>query len=57
MNILSMIRERQLKERRLHEAKFLMAKTYRGVAYVNAEQCSVRSKDANLTYRGISYAG
>lgn len=58
MNILSLIRQKQLKELRLREAQFLMSKAYRGVSYVNADQCvSVRPKPTSLTYRGIPYAG
>ena len=35
MNVLSMIKDRQIKAQRRFEAELMMAKAYRGVAYVD----------------------
>ena len=37
MNVLDLIRTKMLKDKRLDDAQFLMAKAYRGVPYVDAQ--------------------
>ena len=53
MNILSMIKEQQVKARRRHEAELLMAKAYRGT-YTDAITTS-RSQRPPCVYRGKAY--
>lgn len=57
MNVLDLIRSKALKERRLNGAQFVMAKSYRGVPYVDAHHDDPRQegKTQQLTYRGQSY--
>ena len=40
MNVLSMIKDRQIKAQRRFEAELMMAKAYRGVAYVDVHHDS-----------------
>jgi hypothetical protein len=57
MNVLDLIRSKALKQQRLNGAQFMMAKSYRGVPYVDAHHDQPK-QDANttqLTYRGQSY--
>ncbi len=59
MNVLELIRNRILKDQRLDDAQYLMAKAYRGVAYVDAHHDAPKSAgDGNrtLTYRGRHYS-
>lgn len=58
MNVLDLIRSRILKAQRLDGAQFLMAKAYRGVAYVDAHHDEPQPEQATkeLTYRGQHYA-
>ncbi len=59
MNVLNLIRTGILKAQRLDDAQFLMAKAYRGVAYVDAHHDEHRPASASptrvLTYRGRPY--
>ncbi|MFM7674221.1 MAG: hypothetical protein ACKO5F_01245 [Synechococcus sp.] len=57
MNVLDLIRSRMLRDRRLEDAQFLMAKAYRGVPYVDAHHDEPdHSNDAHeRTYRGQHY--
>lgn len=57
MNVLDLIRTKMLKEKRLNDAQFTMAKSYRGVAYVDAhhDDPTPDSSDHELTYRGVHY--
>ncbi len=57
MNVLNLIRSKMLKDKRLDEAQFLMAKSYRGVPYVDAHHDEPAQNDQpkHLTYRGQSY--
>ena len=57
MNVLNLIRTKMLKAKRLDQAQFLMAKAYRGVAYVDAHHDEPRTADMSkeLTYRGQHY--
>ena len=58
MNVLDLIRTRMLKAQRLDDAQYLMAKAYRGVAYVDAHHDEPKLEEATkeLTYRGQHYA-
>ncbi len=58
MNVLDLIRTRMLKAQRLDDAQYLMAKAYRGVAYVDAHHDEPKPGDVTkqLTYRGRHYA-
>jgi hypothetical protein len=58
MNVLDLIRTKILKAKRLDDAQFLMAKAYRGVAYVDAHHDEPKPEEATteLTYRGQHYA-
>ena len=57
MNTLELIRNRILKNQRLEDAQNLMAKAYRGVAYVDAhhDEPPVQSEPRDLAYRGQHY--
>ncbi|MGB5135177.1 MAG: hypothetical protein WBN89_08395 [Prochlorococcaceae cyanobacterium] len=58
MNVLELIRKKIIKDQRLDDAQFLMAKAYRGVPYVDAHHDDPeKSDDAKklLTYRGQRY--
>jgi hypothetical protein len=57
MNVLDLIRERMLRDRRLDDAQFLMAKSYRGVPYVDAHHDDPSDpKGAHeFNYRGQHY--
>lgn len=55
MNILNLIREKQIKRNRLTEAQRLMAKAYRGIDYTSAHLSPVLLEDHTLTYRGHEY--
>ena len=54
MNILAMIRDQQLKQRRLSEAQRLMAKAYRGTPYTDAEHTNPTG-EYELMYRGLQH--
>jgi hypothetical protein len=58
MNVLDLIRTKILKAQRLDDAQFLMAKAYRGVAYVDAHHDELKPEQTTkeLTYRGHHYA-
>ena len=57
MNVLDLIRTRMLKAQRLDDAQYLMAKSYRGVAYVDAHHDEPKPGEVTqqLTYRGRPY--
>jgi hypothetical protein len=57
MNTLELIRNRLLKTQRLENAQNLMAKAYRGVAYVDAHHDAPAQNQApkELYYRGHHY--
>jgi hypothetical protein len=57
MNVLDLIRTKMLKDKRLDDAQFLMAKAYRGVPYVDAhhDQPQPSGEARELTYRGQHY--
>ncbi|MEO1004186.1 MAG: DUF4278 domain-containing protein [Cyanobacteria bacterium J06638_7] len=57
MNVLDLIRSKIVKEQRLNAAQFLMAKSYRGVPYVDAhhDDPAQTGKTEQLTYRGVPY--
>ena len=57
MNVLDLIRTRMLKAQRLDDAQYLMAKAYRGVAYVDAHHDAPAQSQApkELYYRGHHY--
>lgn len=57
MNVLDLIRTKIIKKKRLNDAQFLMAKSYRGVPYVDAhhDDPAQTSKTKHLTYRGQRY--
>lgn len=57
MNVLDLIRSKVIKQQRLNDAQFLMAKSYRGVPYVDAHHDDPKQESTTkqLTYRGQSY--
>ncbi|MEB3276909.1 MAG: DUF4278 domain-containing protein [Cyanobacteriota bacterium] len=57
MNVLNLIRTKMVKAQRLDDAQYLMAKAYRGVAYVDAHHDEPRAatEARELTYRGQHY--
>jgi len=57
MNVLDLIRTKMIKAQRLDDAQYLMAKAYRGVAYVDAHHDEPRPAEPTrkLTYRGRPY--
>ena len=57
MNVLDLIRSKILKKQRLNDAQFLMAKSYRGVPYVDAHHDDPAQPDTSkqLVYRGHPY--
>jgi hypothetical protein len=57
MNVLDLIRTKMLKDKRLDDAQFLMAKAYRGVPYVDVhhDQLQASGEPRELTYRGQHY--
>lgn len=57
MNVLDLIRTKMVKDKRLDDAQFLMAKAYRGVPYVDAHHDAPDHDQAakELTYRGQHY--
>ena len=55
MNVLSLIRQKQIKDQRRFEAEMLMAKAYRGVAYTDAHHDEPASEPHTCTYRGSAY--
>ena len=57
MNTLELIRTKLLKTQRLEDAQNLMAKAYRGVAYVDAHHDAPTKGDEpkELSYRGQHY--
>ncbi len=57
MNVLDLIRTKILKAQRLDDAQYLMAKAYRGVAYVDAHHDEPKTGEVTqqLTYRGRHY--
>jgi hypothetical protein len=57
MNTLELIRSRILKTKHLEDAQMLMAKSYRGVAYVDAhhDEPATGDKPKELAYRGQHY--
>lgn len=57
MNVLNIIRTKMVKDKRLDDAQFMMAKAYRGVSYVDAhhDEPQAASTHKELTYRGQHY--
>tara|TARA_B100001939_G_scaffold182856_1_gene157528 strand:+ start:353 stop:526 length:174 start_codon:yes stop_codon:yes gene_type:complete len=55
MNILSIIKEQQVKAQRRHDAELLMAKAYRGVAYTDVHHDQPSTETAMCIYRGKAY--
>jgi len=57
MNTLELIRSKILKTKHLEDAQMLMAKSYRGVAYVDAhhDEPAASAEPKDLTYRGQHY--
>ena len=56
MNVLDIIRTKMVKDQRLDDAQFLMAKAYRGVSYVDAHHDQPQTQEPHaLTYRGQHY--
>ena len=57
MNVLNLIRTKMVKAQRLDDAQYLMAKAYRGVAYVDAhhDEPKAGTEAKELTYRGRHY--
>ncbi len=56
MNVLEIIRTKMVKDKRLDDAQNLMAKAYRGVAYVDAHHDQPTAHvPQELTYRGQHY--
>ena len=54
MNVLSMIKDRQIKAQRRFEAELMMAKAYRGVAYVDVHH-DAPEQASQCSYRGQTY--
>ena len=54
MNVLSMIKDRQIKAQRRFEAEVMMAKAYRGVAYVDVHH-DAPEQPSQCSYRGQAY--
>ena len=54
MNVLSMIKDRQIKAQRRFEAELMMAKAYRGVAYVDVYH-DTPEQPSQCSYRGQAY--
>jgi hypothetical protein len=57
LNVLAMVRRKILKQEHLNDAQLLMAKSYRGVPYVDAhhDDPTPEEETRKLTYRGQSY--
>ena len=55
MNVLSLIRQKQIKDQRRFEAELMMAKAYRGVAYTDAHHDKPVVEPQTCTYRGSKY--
>lgn len=57
MNVLDLIRTKMLKKKRLNDAQFMMAKSYRGVPYVDAHHDAPTPDTSSNehTYRGVPY--
>ena len=55
MNVLSMIKEQQIKAQRRFEAELMMAKAYRGVAYVDVHHDTPIEQPSQCSYRGQNY--
>ena len=55
MNVLSMIKERQIKAQRRFEAELMMAKANRGVAYVDVHHDTPIEQPSQCSYRGQNY--
>ena len=55
MNVLSMIKDRQIKAQRRFEAELMMAKAYRGVAYVDVYHDTPIEQLSLCSYRGQNY--
>lgn len=55
MNVLSLIRQKQIKDQRRFEAELMMAKAYRGVAYTDAHHDELVVEPQTCTYRGSKY--
>ena len=57
MNVLDLIRSKMLKKKRLNDAQYMMAKSYRGVPYVDAhhDDPTPDTRDSEHTYRGVHY--
>jgi len=54
MNVLSMIKDRQIKAQHRFEAELMMAKAYRGVAYVDVHH-DAPEQPSQCSYRGQTY--
>ena len=55
MNVLSMIKDRQIKAQRRFEAELMMVKAYRGVAYVDVHHDTPIEQPSQCSYRGQNY--
>ncbi|OUW29591.1 MAG: hypothetical protein CBD29_01405 [Synechococcus sp. TMED169] len=55
MNVLSMIKERQIRAQRRFEAELMMAKAYRGIAYVDVHHDTPSEQSSQCSYRGQAY--
>ena len=53
MNVLSMIKDRQIKAQRRFEAELMMAKAYRGVAYVDVHRRTRAAQPVLLPRAGL----
>ena len=55
MTPLQMIQRATQRKQRQDDARFLMAKAYRGIDYTSAHQPPITKEPKRLTYRGSSY--
>lgn len=55
MSPLALIQRSILRKQRQEDARFLMAKAYRGIRYTSAHQPPITQETKQLTYRGKSY--
>jgi hypothetical protein len=55
MSPLALIQRSIQRKQRQDDARFLMAKAYRGIDYTSAHQPPITRELKQLTYRGLSY--
>ena len=55
MSPLALIQRSMQRKQRQDDARFLMAKAYRGIDYTSAHQPPITKEVKQLTYRGKSY--